>query len=96
MRELTIEGALFVLGLYLSLRVLAAFYGLLDLWYTIRTAYPAVIRGMVGWVGSTVTLAAWLDGPNRTAFACGLAAYLTFYLSLFGLRHLILRRPPQG
>ncbi len=91
-----LDAALFVLGLYLSLRALAACYRVLDLWYTIRTAYPAVIRGLVVWLGSTALLTLWLRGSHRTAFVAGLVAYFAFHLSLYGLRYLMLRRVPES
>ena len=90
--------AAFTLGVYLSIRMIAALYQVLDLWYRIGTDYPRVIRGVVGWA-VTIAAIAWLLGPTgRTAFQSGLVAYLLFYLSLFGLRHLLLAalRDPDG
>lgn len=90
--------AAFTLGVYLSIRMIAALYQVLDLWYRIGTDYPRVIRGVVGWTVTIVAIA-WLLGPTgRTAFVSGLVAFLLFYLSLFGLRHLLiaaLRDPPD-
>jgi hypothetical protein len=82
--------AAFVLGVYLSIRMIAAFYAILDLWYRIDTDYPRVIRGVLGWAVAIAAIA-WLIGPpGRVAFASGLVAFLLFYLSLFGLRHLLI------
>ena len=92
--SLLTDVLLFALGLYFSVRALAACYRVIDLWYTMRTVYPVVIRGLVGWVGLTVALIGWLGSRHRTAFVSGLEAFLLFYLSLFGLRHLLLRRRP--
>ena len=85
--------ALFLLGLYFSLRTIAALYRILDVWYTIGTAYPKVIRGVLGWGGSTLAIAMCLGVRQRPAFLWGLGAFLAFYLSLFALRHLALRKP---
>ena len=60
---------------------------------TIRTAYPRIIRGIVGWSGGATALALALDGPRRTAFLLGMLAFLLFYLSLYALRYLVVRRP---
>lgn len=87
------DAALFGCGVYLCLRLIAAVYRILDLGYTIRTAYPTVLRGIAAWGGMTTLLAAVLDGRHRTAFLLGLLAFLTFYLSLYVFRHLLLRRP---
>ena len=82
--------AAFVLGVYLSIRMIAASYQVLDLWYRIGTDYPRVIRGVVGWAVTIAGIAWLLDPPGRLAFGSGLAAFLLFYLSLFQLRHLLI------
>jgi hypothetical protein len=87
------DAALFACGVYLCLRLIAACYRVIDLWYTIRTAYPQVIRGILGWAGAVTVLAASLDGRHRGAFLFGLLAFLLFYLSLYALRHLVVRKP---
>jgi hypothetical protein len=87
------DAALFGCGLYVSLRLIAATYSALDLWYTIRTAYPRVIRGILGWGGAALAAILLLHGGRRQAFVLGLLAFLVFYLSLYALRHLVVRRP---
>ena len=82
--------AAFALGVYLSIRMIAALYRILDLWYRIGTDYPRVIRGVAGWALTIAAIAGLLDGPVRVAFASGLVAFLLFYLSLYGLRHLLI------
>jgi len=85
------DVALFACGLYVGLRLIAAGYRILDLWYTIGTAYPKVIRGILGWGGLATARA--LGGPRRAAFLVGMLAFLLFYLSLYALRYLVVRRP---
>lgn len=81
--------AAFALGVYLSIRMIAALYAILDLWYRIGAEYPRVIRGVVGWAVTIAAIAWVLDATGRVAFASGLLAFLFFYLSLYGLRHLL-------
>jgi hypothetical protein len=87
------DAALFACGVYLCLRLIAASYRILDMWYTIRTAYPVVVRGIVAWGGGAVILAMLLAPPRRATFLLGMLAFLLFYLSLYVLRHLILGKP---
>jgi len=83
--------AAFLLGLYLSIRVLAALYAVVDLWYAVRRTWPRMVRGLVVWGGITA-VAAWpLAPPYRTALLSGLAGYVLFYLALFPLRDIALR-----
>ncbi|MCI5209553.1 MAG: hypothetical protein D3910_12365 [Candidatus Electrothrix sp. ATG2] len=74
---------IFLLGMGLAVQVIAAFYRILDLWYTIRTEYLRVIRGIVFWCGIS-GLIAFLVGENlRNAFLGGMIFYLPFYLANF-------------
>jgi len=88
-----VDVALFLLGMYLSMRAIAAAYRVLDLWYAIGTGYPTVFRGLLGWGGTTIAIALLLGRHHRTALLCGLLAFLLFYLGLYGVRHLFLRKP---
>ena len=87
------EVALFACGVYVSLRLIAASYRFLDLWYTIRTAWPRVAGAIAAWGGLAAALAAFLQDGRRTAFLAGMLSFLAFYLSLCVLRHLLLRKP---
>ena len=78
--------AVFILGFYLSMRTITAFYGMIDLRYTLRTAYPRIIRNILVWSAITGFLALILGG-YRHVFLWGLTAYVFIYLlSYFPLR----------
>jgi hypothetical protein len=84
-------AAAFLLGAYLAIRVLAALYAVLDLWYARRRTWPRMVRGLVVWGGVTAASIGALAPPYRTALARGLAGYVVFYLALFPLRDIGLR-----
>jgi hypothetical protein len=77
------EAALFVLGLYLSVRVVAALFRIVDLWYRIGDQWPRVSRGIAAWGGIAAAIALTLDGRRRTAFLCGLAAYVVIHVLVY-------------
>lgn len=83
---------LFILGVYLSLRTLAALYRVVDLWYAMRREWPRAAGGIALWCGVTAAVAALLPETLRPAFAGGLAAYLAFFLGLYVVREPLLRR----
>ena len=87
---IVIKILVFILGMYLSLRLIAALYGVIDLWYTIKTAYAKVIRGILGWGGITIAVAILLGSQWRGAFLWGIIAFLLFYLINFTLNRIIL------
>jgi hypothetical protein len=69
---------LFFLGVYLSIRLMAALYGILDFRYIIKTAYPRVIRGILIWGGIPALLVLILPGGSRAPFLWGLAVPFIF------------------
>jgi hypothetical protein len=82
---------LFLLGMHLSMRTIAALFRILDLWYTIGTAWPQVVRGLLGWGGGTIAIAAVLPGHLRPAFLWGLATFLGVFLGAYVIRFFILQ-----
>lgn len=83
---------LFLLGAWVSIRAISAAYRVIDLWYTIRTAYPAVLRGVSFWGAAIVVPLVALGEEYRGPFLAGLLGFSAFYLALFPLRYLILRQ----
>ena len=70
-----IKIAVFLLGIYLSMRTIAALYGIADYRYTIKTAYPKVIGRILCW-GIITLLMATLLGRYRYPFLWGMPAYI--------------------
>ncbi|MBI3983091.1 MAG: hypothetical protein HY337_09275 [Gemmatimonadetes bacterium] len=83
---------LFLLGLHVGLRMVAALYRIIDLWYMIGTAYPRVLGGIAGWAGTTVVIAMLLPDELSAVFLWGVAAFIPFYLGLYLIRYPLLRR----
>jgi len=86
-----IKVVVFILGIYLSMRMIAAMYGIIDYWYTIKTAYPVVIKRIVGWSVITLFLIILL-GNYRQAFLWGMLSYgFIFLISYFPAKLLLMR-----
>jgi len=83
--------AVFLLGMVLSVQLIAAFYGIIDLWYTIRSVYLKVIGRIILW--SVIVVAVFLAlGEFRQAFLWGLGALVIFQIGTFlGLKLLTIR-----
>jgi len=74
----------FSLGVYFSVRTIAALYRVLDLWYALRREWLRVITGIFGWGGGTMV--AFLL-TYRPAFLWGFASYsLLFVMSSLASR----------
>ena len=83
----------FLLGMGVAVQVLAAFYRILDLWYTIRTEYPRVIWGILFWCGLSACIAFLVGGNLRNAFLGGMLFYIPFYFAnLFLIQSIITSR----
>jgi hypothetical protein len=89
---LIIKIALFLLGLCLSVQIIAALYGIIDLKYTAGTAYLRVIRGILIW-GILIIAIAWLlSNTYRPVFLWGLVVFLLFHFGTYlGQRLLLIR-----
>lgn len=81
--------AVFILGMYLSVRLVAALYGVIDLWHTIRTAYPKVIRGILGWGIIISAIGLTLNSHYRSFFWWGLVAFLVLQVGSILLNKLL-------
>ncbi len=83
--------ALFLLGMFLGAQLIAALYGVIDLWYTIKTAYLSVIKGILGWSVVIAALTLFLGETYRPALMWGLAAFAGCHVATFGLTTFIAR-----
>jgi hypothetical protein len=83
--SLALQTAAFMLGVVLSIGMIAALHGAVDLWYDIRKYCLRVICTIVAW--ETIILACmWvLDLPYQSALVRGLWIFLLFYLSILPL-----------
>ena len=81
----------FLLGMGVAVQIVAAFYRILDLWYTIRTEYPRVIRGILFWCGISGLIAFLVGEDLRNAFLGGMIFYVPFYVGNFYLLQSIIR-----
>ncbi|HEY2941760.1 MAG TPA: hypothetical protein VGN09_04935 [Vicinamibacteria bacterium] len=87
------SAALFALGVWVSMRLLAALYRLIDLWYTIGTRWPGVAARIALWALVTTAIALGLAGPRRTAFLAGLIGFLAIYPCFYVMRNVAIRKP---
>jgi hypothetical protein len=78
--DAVITALVFIAGMLLGIRLLAALYAAIDLWYTIRTAWPVVLRRIVGWTGATVVALLLLDGGRRRVLLAGMAVHLLVHV----------------
>lgn len=90
---IVIKIIVFLFGMSICVQLVAALYGIIDLWYTFRTEYPKVIRRILIWSVLTIAIAWLLGNQLRPAFLWGLAGYVVFYpiaysgLKLFAIRN---------
>lgn len=87
-----LQFATFALGIYLSIRMIAALHGPVDVWHMIGKVWPRVVADVIVWA-VTIGIIAWLmSDPYRTALVWGLSIYFVFYLSLLPLMRLYVAR----
>ena len=90
--DIMLDIVIFLLGMCLCVQLMAAFFGIVDLRYTLRTAYPTVIRRILTWF-LICTVVAWLLGEGlRPAFLWGFIGYIGLYIFSFWGYQLLFRR----
>ena len=82
----------FLFGMCICVQFVAALYGIIDLWYTMRTAYPMVIRRILAWSLICMAIAWLLRDDLRPAFFLGGVGYVGFYIFSFWGYQLLFRR----
>ena len=89
-------GALtFLAGILLGIRLLAALYAPVDLWYTIRTTWPVALRRVVGWSAATAAALLLLPvGGLRWALVAGMGLYLIVHVGMWFLASRLLTETP--
>ena len=82
----------FLFGMCICVQLLAALYGIVDLRYTLRTAYPTVVRRILVWTLICMVSAWLLRDDLRSAFLWGVVGYVGVYIfSFWGYQILFLR-----
>jgi hypothetical protein len=80
MMELLYGALLLVAGLLVGVRLLASLYRVIDLWYTIRTVWAAVLGRILVWLGVTGGVLLLLEGNMRWAFVAGMGLHGVLHL----------------
>lgn len=87
-----LQFAAFALGIYLSIRIIAALHGPVDVWHVIGKAWPRTVADILVWGITIGVIVCLMDGTYRTALVWGLSIYCVFYLSLLPLMRLYVAR----
>jgi hypothetical protein len=87
-----LQLAAYALGTYLSIRMIAALHGLVDVWCVIDKTWRRVFADVVLWGVMTGVIAWLLNEPYRAALSWGVSTYLIFYRSLLPLIGLYVSR----
>ena len=85
----------FLAGILLGIRLVAAWYAPIDLWYTIRTAWPIALRRVVGWSATTAAALLLLPaGALRWALVAGMVLSLLAHVGTWFLVSRLFRGTP--
>lgn len=74
----------FVAGLVIAIRWLAAVHAIVDLWYTMRTAWRGVSVRVIGWSAVAVATFLVVGDRNRTPLLAGMAFHGIVVVGTYG------------
>ena len=84
-----LEVLCFLLGVHLSMMLIASCYGLIDLWYRIADfIFPILVRMLVV-AGLNTIFILWLQGTNQIAFISGQLFFLVFHIVIFWIGRIL-------
>lgn len=84
-----IEVLAFILGIHLTMALLAAGYGIIDLWYCIGEHIGWIIVRLVIVVTLTLLCYTGFEPDVRTAFAAGQGFFLAFHVAVYWIGKLL-------
>lgn len=85
------EILIFLLGLHLTMQLIASLYRIIDLWYRIGDFLLTIARSVTFYTLSIVFIWWYLEGSNESAFLWGCAFFLSFHVSIFWIGQAMLK-----
>ena len=78
-----LEILCFLLGIHLSMMLVASCYRLVDLWYRISDFIFTILIRIITVAALNAIFIVWLQGANQIAFISGQIFFLTFHILIF-------------
>ena len=78
-----LEILCFLLGIHLSMMLVASCYRLVDLWYRITDFIFTILIRIIVIAALNAIFILWLQGANQIAFITGQLFFLAFHIVIF-------------
>ena len=82
---------LFLLGVHLCTRLIAAFYGIVDLWYCWRQYWYRPLLNILLWSAIVAAVGLITMPAHHTAYIAGLAFFTIFHIVIYWVGQLLAR-----
>jgi len=83
---------IFLLGMSICVQFIAALYGFIDLWGTLRITYINVLRRILIWSLCAAAVYLLLSDSLRPAFLWGMIGYFFLYILIYASYQLLFAR----
>jgi len=81
----------FLLGIHLTMQLIASFYRIIDLWYRIEDFIKPIARSIISYTIIMLLIWWYFEGSYESAFLWGCLFFLGFHLSIFWIGQAIFR-----
>jgi hypothetical protein len=81
----------FILGIHLTMQLIASLYRILDLWYRIGDFLLPVARSIIFYTVIMALIGWHLKGSRESAFIWGCLFFLVFHVSIFWIAQAVIR-----
>ena len=86
-----IDFLLFLLGVHLCTRLIAACYGIVDLWYCWRQYWYKTVGKILLWSAIIIVIGLLAAPAHHIAFLAGLAFFVIFHIVIYWVGQLLSR-----
>jgi hypothetical protein len=86
-----IDFLLFLLGVHLCTRLIAACYGIVDLWYCWRQYWHQMLGNILLWAAIVAGVGLIAAPVHHTAYMAGLAFFVVFHIVIYWVGQLLAR-----
>ena len=81
----------FLLGIHLSMTLIASFYRIIDLWYRIRDFLIQILIRITLLAALNVILILWLEDSRQAAFIYGQLFFMVFHITIYWVGRIMVR-----
>ena len=79
----------FLLGIHLSMTLVASCYRIIDLWYRIQDFFVQILLRLCLVLAANLIFILWLEDSRQAAFILGQMFFVTFHIAIYWIGRIL-------